>query len=97
MILMPFMLRRVKKDVQNELGDKVCARTRLYGHDLRWQIEKTVWCDLTPKQQRMYEGIKSKISLDDLVDESTAVNGDAANSALMNIVMQLRKVGTAHS
>ena len=24
MILKPFMLRRVKKDVENELGDKVC-------------------------------------------------------------------------
>lgn len=24
MILKPFMLRRVKKNVQNELGDKVC-------------------------------------------------------------------------
>jgi len=30
MILKPFMLRRVKKDVENELSDKVCSAIFLY-------------------------------------------------------------------
>lgn len=33
-ILKPFMLRRVKKEVEHELGDK---------------IERTVWCELTSR------------------------------------------------
>src|SRR5947209_12836313 len=46
MILKPFMLRRVKKNVQNELGDK---------------IEKEVYCQLTARQRMLYRGLREKI------------------------------------
>lgn len=41
MILKPFMLRRVKKDVENELSDK---------------IEIMVFCPLTSRQKLLYTG-----------------------------------------
>lgn len=42
MILKPFMLRRIKKDVENELSDK---------------IEIMVYCPLTTRQKLLYKGI----------------------------------------
>lgn len=42
MILKPFMLRRIKKDVENELSDK---------------IEVMVYCPLTTRQKMLYSGI----------------------------------------
>lgn len=42
MILKPFMLRRIKKDVENELSDK---------------IEVMVYCPLTTRQKLLYSGI----------------------------------------
>lgn len=79
MILKPFMLRRVKKDVENELGDK---------------IEILVYCPLTSRQRMLYQGIKNKISLEDLLNSATSSTSQAQNTAnsLMNIVMQFRKV-----
>nr|QBK46516.1 helicase SRCAP isoform X1 [Philasterides dicentrarchi] len=50
MILKPFMLRRVKKDVEHEIGKK---------------IEITVSCEMTRRQQRFYDSIKAKLSLSD--------------------------------
>lgn len=41
MILKPFMLRRIKKDVENELSDK---------------IEVMVYCPLTTRQKLLYIG-----------------------------------------
>lgn len=41
MILKPFMLRRVKTDVENELSDK---------------IEIMVYCPLTTRQKMLYSG-----------------------------------------
>lgn len=41
MILKPFMLRRIKKDVENELSDK---------------IEVMVYCPLTTRQKLLYSG-----------------------------------------
>lgn len=76
MILKPFMLRRVKKHVQKELGDK---------------IEKDVFCDLTYRQRAIYKGLRDKISLMDLI-ERAAVGGEDNNQTLMNLVMQFRKV-----
>lgn len=43
MILKPFMLRRVKKDVENELSDK---------------IEIMMYCPLTNRQRMLYQGSK---------------------------------------
>lgn len=44
MILKPFMLRRIKKDVENELSDK---------------IEVMVYCPLTTRQKLLYSGISN--------------------------------------
>ena len=76
MILKPFMLRRVKKHVQKELGDKE---------------EKDVYCDLTYRQRAYYGNLRNKISVLDLI-EKAAVGDDQDTATLMNLVMQFRKV-----
>lgn len=76
MILKPFMLRRVKKHVQKELGDK---------------IEVDVFCDLTYRQRAIYKGLRDKISIMDLI-EKAASGGEENTATLMNLVMQFRKV-----
>lgn len=73
-ILKPFMLRRVKKNVQSELGDK---------------LEIDIFCDLTNRQKKYYQMLKSQISLVDLLSNSS---NDENNQSLMNLVMQFRKV-----
>ncbi|ODV80058.1 uncharacterized protein CANTADRAFT_64469 [Suhomyces tanzawaensis NRRL Y-17324] len=75
MILKPFMLRRIKKNVQSELGDKV---------------EIDIFCDLTNRQKRYYQMLKSQISIMDLLDTNASSNDDSTN--LINLVMQFRKV-----
>lgn len=76
MILKPFMLRRVKKHVQKELGDKV---------------EKDVFCDLTYRQRAYYANLRNRINITDLI-EKAAVGDDQDTATLMNLVMQFRKV-----
>ncbi|KAK5706763.1 putative DNA helicase ino80 [Elasticomyces elasticus] len=76
MILKPFMLRRVKKHVQKELGDK---------------IEVDVFCDLTYRQRAYYSNLRNKISIMDLI-EKAAVGDEGDTATLMNLVMQFRKV-----
>ncbi|PRD29051.1 UNVERIFIED_CONTAM: Ino80 [Trichonephila clavipes] len=78
-ILQPFMLRRVKKDVENELSDK---------------IEILVYCPLTRRQKLLYQNLRKKISIDDLMQSSSTVSShsQSATSSLMNLVMQFRKV-----
>ncbi|KAF2086928.1 hypothetical protein K490DRAFT_43289 [Saccharata proteae CBS 121410] len=76
MILKPFMLRRIKKHVQKELGDK---------------IEEDVYCDLTYRQRAYYSNLRNKISIMDLI-ERAAVGDDNDTATLMNLVMQFRKV-----
>ncbi|KAF5094311.1 hypothetical protein D0Z00_003610 [Geotrichum galactomycetum] len=76
MILKPFMLRRLKKHVQSELGDK---------------IEEDVYCDLTSRQRFLYKTLRSQISLMDLI-EKAASGSDEGTQSLMNLVMQFRKV-----
>ncbi|AOA61747.1 ATPase and nucleosome spacing factor [Komagataella phaffii CBS 7435] len=78
MILKPFMLRRIKKNVQSELGDK---------------IEIDVYCKLTNRQKKLYRTLKSQISLIDLMDNKFFANNNSTESdSLMNLVMQFRKV-----
>jgi len=48
MILKPFMLRRIKKEVENELTDK---------------LEVLLYCPLTTRQKLLYMGLKRKIRL----------------------------------
>ncbi|KAK2774024.1 putative DNA helicase ino80 [Emmonsiellopsis sp. PD_33] len=76
MILKPFMLRRIKKHVQKELGDKV---------------EKDVFCDLTYRQRAYYGNLRNRVSILDLI-EKAAVGDDTDSATLMNLVMQFRKV-----
>ncbi|GAA5883208.1 hypothetical protein JCM16303_007306 [Sporobolomyces ruberrimus] len=77
MILKPFMLRRIKKNVQNELGDK---------------IEIDLYCDLTPRQKVMYRTLRENISITDLVARASSLNDDDSVKRLMNLIMQFRKV-----
>lgn len=76
MILKPFMLRRVKKHVQKELGDK---------------IELDVYCDLTYRQRAYYSNLRNQISIMELIEKATA-GDDSDSGTLMNLVMQFRKV-----
>lgn len=79
------MLRRIKKDVENELSDK---------------IEIMVYCPLTIRQKLLYSGLKKKIRIEDLLAGISGRGGttgeDSGNknvaSSLMNLVMQFRKV-----
>lgn len=77
MILKPFMLRRIKKNVQNELADK---------------IEIDVYCDLTPRQRQMYRTLRQNISIADLVKRAASLSDDESVKRLMNLIMQFRKV-----
>ncbi|KUJ12768.1 putative DNA helicase INO80 [Mollisia scopiformis] len=76
MILKPFMLRRVKKHVQKELGDK---------------IELDIFCDLTYRQRAYYGNLRNQISIMDLIEKAT-IGDDGDAGTLMNLVMQFRKV-----
>ncbi|KAJ2747941.1 putative DNA helicase ino80 [Coemansia sp. BCRC 34301] len=80
-ILKPFMLRRNKRHVQHELGDK---------------IEHLVSCELTQRQKAMYRGLTSKISVNELMERAQNGGGSASKDEpdenLMNLVMQFRKV-----
>lgn len=64
MILKPFMLRRVKKHVQKELGDK---------------IELDVFCDLTYRQRAIYSNLRNQISIMDLIEKATIGDDDSAS------------------
>ncbi|KAK6636981.1 hypothetical protein RUM43_010648 [Polyplax serrata] len=85
LILKPFMLRRIKKDVENELSDK---------------IEVMVYCPLTIRQKLLYSGLKKKIRIEDLLAGISGRGGTTGEesgnknvaSSLMNLVMQFRKV-----
>ncbi|KAF3930154.1 hypothetical protein ABW19_dt0208954 [Dactylella cylindrospora] len=55
MILKPFMLRRIKKHVQSELGEK---------------IEIDVYCELTFRQRQIYRALRNKINVADIIDKA---------------------------
>ena len=75
-ILKPFMLRRVKSDVENELPAKV---------------EVEVACPLTHYQKRMYKLLKKKVNLQDLL-EKAQINKSTDDATLMNLMMHFRKI-----
>lgn len=78
MVLKPFMLRRIKKNVQSELGDK---------------IEIDVLCDLTFRQAKLYQVLKSQVSGGYDAIENAAGNDDVtSDQKLVNLVMEFRKV-----
>ncbi|RLV95518.1 putative DNA helicase INO80 [Spathaspora sp. JA1] len=80
-ILKPFMLRRIKKNVQSELGDKK---------------EIDIFCNLTNRQKKYYQMLRSQISIMDLLDSTmTTTNTNSSSdesTSLINLVMQFRKV-----
>ncbi|KAI5166830.1 chromatin-remodeling ATPase INO80 [Nematocida sp. AWRm79] len=76
MVLQPFMLRREKKDVADELGQK---------------IEKTIICELTPKQRKLYDGISARAPMASFLDKALPDDLEGVEG-LMNLVMQFRKV-----
>lgn len=98
------MLRRIKKDVENELSDK---------------IEIMKYCPLTSRQKMLYAGkfsfftysrkrvvslkklslicliytaLRKKIRIEDLLHSSGSYQSQSITSSLMNLVMQFRKV-----
>ena len=80
-LLDPFMLRRVKRDVESEMPPKT---------------EVQLPCTLSARQRQLYGSIKANISPEELT-RALGNNGPGAdnserNSKLMNLVMQLRKV-----
>ncbi|CAI5958154.1 unnamed protein product [Closterium sp. NIES-64] len=76
-ILKPFMLRRVKKDVETEMSGKK---------------ELVVPCELRARQQALYRAVKNKISIADLFDSVGGQINEKKVLHLMNLVIQLRKV-----
>lgn len=78
MVLKPFMLRRIKKNVQSELGEK---------------IEIDVLCDLTSRQAKLYQILRSQVSSGYDAIENAVGNDDAtSDQKLVNTVMEFRKV-----
>ncbi|KAJ9055138.1 putative DNA helicase ino80, variant 2 [Entomophthora muscae] len=77
MILKPFMLRRVKKNVQHELGEK---------------IELEIMCSLTPRQRQLYSTLRERISLSELLAKSQSSLDNTSVESLLNLVIQFRKV-----
>lgn len=64
-------------------------------HMLYFQIEVEVECDLSVRQRRLYEGLRQKITLEDLLTANNPMSkaaSDQMNKHLMNLVMQFRKV-----
>lgn len=81
-LLDPFMLRRVKRDVESEMPPKT---------------EVQLPCSLSARQRQLYGSIKANISPEEITGAlvGTGANGydnSDRNSKLMNLVMQLRKV-----
>ncbi len=76
-VLRPFMLRRVKKNVQSELGEKI-------------EIDLVV--ELSPKQRAMYRSLRANASVRALLASAMTNTDSAKSKTLMNIVVQFRKV-----
>jgi DNA helicase INO80 len=95
MILKPFMLRRVKRHVQNELSEKVCFKP----HSLRsqhslypTQIEIDHYVDLSSRQRALYRALLANVSVVDLLEKAANIGDAESARSLMNLVMQFRKV-----
>ncbi|KAI0562688.1 DNA helicase [Gracilaria domingensis] len=81
-LLDPFMLRRVKRDVESEMPPKT---------------EVHLPCSLSARQRQLYASIRANITPEELTRAigqkgGTANENSERQSKLMNLVMQLRKV-----
>ena len=95
MILKPFMLRRVKRHVQNELSEKVNS----YGAVLYSvvdivpkQIEEDIYVELSARQRGLYKALLANVSVQDLLEKAANLGDADSARSLMNLVMQFRKV-----
>ncbi|KAF9015289.1 SNF2 family N-terminal domain-containing protein [Cyathus striatus] len=77
MILKPFMLRRVKRHVQNELSEK---------------IERDIYVDMSARQRALYQALLANVSVADLLEKAANIGDVESARSLMNLVMQFRKV-----
>mmetsp|Transcript_8308 Transcript_8308/g.12055 ORF Transcript_8308/g.12055 Transcript_8308/m.12055 type:complete len:1428 (+) Transcript_8308:66-4349(+) len=75
-LLRPFMLRRVKSEVLDQLPEKV---------------EKVLRCDLSSWQKELYKQISRKATIDNKLDSFVEQPANLTRG-LNNVVMQLRKV-----
>ena len=97
MILKPFMLRRVKRHVQNELSEKVAQVLLLsYFIYIYWllffQIEIDISVDMSPRQRSLYKALLANVSVADLLEKAANIGDADSARSLMNLVMQFRKV-----
>lgn len=75
-VLRPFLLRRLKKDVESQLPDKV---------------EYIIKCEMSGLQRRLYSHMQERgVMLQDT--SNSAKKGAQGAKALMNTIMQLRKL-----
>merc|ERR1712241_884769 len=74
-VLRPFVLRRLKKDVESQLPDKV---------------EYVIKCEMSGLQRRLYSHMQERGIM--LQDTSLAKKQSGGAKALMNTIMQLRKL-----
>merc|ERR1719420_2097747 len=74
-VLRPFLLRRLKKDVESQLPDKV---------------EYIIKCEMSGLQRALYTHMQEKGVM--LTDGSSKGKSSGGTKALMNTIMQLRKL-----
>lgn len=74
-VLRPFLLRRLKKEVENQLPDKV---------------EYIIKCNMSGLQRSIYRYMQTKGII--LTDSGANTEKKHAHQALMNTIMQLRKI-----
>lgn len=104
-VLRPFLLRRLKKEVESQLPEKVNYIWKLFfGRDNdttsidSWftlcdglQVEYVVKCDMSSLQRLLYRHMQSKgVLLTDGSEKDKKGKGGA--KTLMNTIMQLRKI-----
>lgn len=77
-VLRPFLLRRLKKDVEAELPDKV---------------ERVIKCRMSALQSKLYQQMKKhKVIFSDTGPAGRAANKPQGIRGLQNAIMQLRKI-----
>jgi SWI/SNF-related matrix-associated actin-dependent regulator of chromatin subfamily A protein 2/4 len=74
-VLRPFLLRRLKKEVESQLPEKT---------------EYVIKCDMSALQRRVYQHMQKNGLL--LTDGTDQKKGRGTTKALLNTIMQLRKI-----
>lgn len=58
------------------------------------QIEIDLYVTLSPRQKNLYQSLRSRISIAELMDRASNTDDQDSVRSLMNLVMQFRKVST---